>query len=189
MIFESCKSREAPVLTTERLILRPHGLQDFRECAQMWADSDVARYTGGRSFTEEEVWVRMLRYAGHWALMGFGYWAVLERASGAFVGEAGFVDYKRNVHPSFQGCPEIGCALVTCAQHKGYAAEALGLAISWGDAHFGKTRTVGMMHPENVAVIRLSAKCGYQEFLRAPYRGRMMILVERRSPKTDPGAS
>jgi hypothetical protein len=34
-------------------------------------------------------------YIGHWALMGFGYWVIEEKATGEFVGDVGFADFKR----------------------------------------------------------------------------------------------
>lgn len=61
-----------PTLRTERLVLRGHRREDLGDCAAMWADPEVTRYLGGRPFSEEEVWGRLLRYVGHWAIMGFG---------------------------------------------------------------------------------------------------------------------
>jgi RimJ/RimL family protein N-acetyltransferase len=54
---------------------------------------------------------RLLRYVGHWAVLGFGYWVVEEKASGEFVGETGFADYRREMKPSLDGAPEIGWVL------------------------------------------------------------------------------
>src|ERR1700689_3125008 len=112
-----------PVLETERLTLRGHRLDDFPASAAMWADPIVTRHFG-KSFTEEEAWTRFLRYVGHWALLGFGYWVVEEKATGIFAGEIGFADYKRNVEPSLKDVPEIGWVLATQAQGRGYATEA-----------------------------------------------------------------
>ncbi len=52
----------------------------------MWGDSVVARYVGGKPLSEEETWTKLLRYVGHWAVLGFGYWVVEEKATGKFVG-------------------------------------------------------------------------------------------------------
>ena len=90
---------DVPVLETERLRLRGHRLDDFAASSAMWADEVVTRYIGGRPFTEEEVWARLLRYVGHWALVGYGYWVLEEKATGAFVGEMGFGDFKRDIQP------------------------------------------------------------------------------------------
>ena len=37
---------------------------------------------------------------GLWSLLGFGYWAIEEKAAGGFVGELGFADFKRDIEPS-----------------------------------------------------------------------------------------
>ncbi len=65
----------------------------------MWGVRIVTRHIGGRPFTAEESWSRLLRYAGHWYLLGFGYWAVVERGTNRFVGEVGFADFHRRHHP------------------------------------------------------------------------------------------
>jgi RimJ/RimL family protein N-acetyltransferase len=49
----------------------------------------------------------LLRYVGHWSLLGFGYWILEERATGEFVGEVGFSDYKRDVEPALGAVPEV----------------------------------------------------------------------------------
>src|SRR5208283_1980203 len=95
-----------PVVETERLRLRGHRLEDFVASSAMWADPIVTRHFG-HCFTEEESWTRFLRYVGHWALLGFGYWVVEEKATGNFVGEIGFADYKRDLKQSLKGVPEI----------------------------------------------------------------------------------
>ena len=69
----------------------------------MWGDRDVTRYIGGKPFSREEVWSKILRYAGHWSLLGFGYWVIADRASGRFLGEAGFADFKRRIEPDIRG--------------------------------------------------------------------------------------
>jgi len=81
------KLKQAPVLESARLKLRAHGLDDFARCAAMWADPVVARYIGGKPLSEEEAWTKLLRYAGHWSVMGFGYWAVEEKETSRFIGE------------------------------------------------------------------------------------------------------
>jgi RimJ/RimL family protein N-acetyltransferase len=86
---------DIPILETGRLTLRGHRLQDFPASAAMWADPNVTRHIMGKPCSEEESWSRMLRYLGHWSLAGYGYWLVEEKATGRFVGEVGFADYKR----------------------------------------------------------------------------------------------
>jgi len=168
-----------PALDTERLTLRGHTLADVDECQAMWADPLVTRHIGGRPFSAEEVWARVLRYAGLWSLLGFGYWVVRERASGRFVGEVGLADFRRAVSPGLDGAPEVGWALAPWAHGRGLATEAVRAALGWGDAHLPAARSVCLITPENAASIRVAEKCGFREAARATYRGADTLVFER----------
>ena len=69
-----------PVLETERLRLRAHRADDHAACTAIWSDPEVTRYVGGRPFTAEEVWKRLLQYAGMWSGTGHGgnLWGKIE---------------------------------------------------------------------------------------------------------------
>jgi RimJ/RimL family protein N-acetyltransferase len=170
---------EVPVIETKRLRMRGHRLDDFLDSAAMWADPVVTRHISGKPLSEEEAWTRLLRYVGHWSLMGFGYWVIEEKSTGSFVGELGFADYKRDIIPSIKGVPEAGWVLASAAHGKGYATEAVGAAVAWGEAHFGSVRTVCLIHPENLASIRVAEKCGYKQFQRATYKGDATLIFAR----------
>lgn len=169
-----------PVIDTGRLPLRGHRMDDFAACAAMWGDPGVTRYISGKPFTPEEVWARMLRYVGHWSWMGYGYWAIEERATGRFAGELGFANFRREIYPPFDGTPEIGWVLPTHVHGKGYATEAVGAVVAWGEAHFGARETVCLIHPENERSIREAARAGYRETQRTTYKGQPAIVMRRR---------
>jgi hypothetical protein len=97
---------DIPVVETERLRLRGHTLDDFPHTRALWGDAAVVTYMGGKPLTLEECWTRFLRYRGHWSVLGFGYWVVEEKATGDFVGEVGFGDFKRD--RSRQGSVAMG---------------------------------------------------------------------------------
>jgi len=168
-----------PIIETTRLRLRGHRIDDFGDCAAMWSDAQVVRYIGGRPFSVEEVWARLLRYAGHWALLRFGFWVIEEKASGRFIGEAGFADYKRNIETSLKDTPEIGWALVPWAHGQGFATEAVGAIVAWGDRHPLAKQSWCMIQPENRASIQVAQKCGYREFERTTYKGQPTIVFRR----------
>jgi len=172
-----------PVLETTRLRLRAHTREDHAASARMWGDPEVVRFIGGVPSTPGEAWMRVLSYAGHWSLQGFGYWLVEERASGAFVGELGFADFRRALEPSILGIPEAGWALLPAMQGRGYAAEALAAALAWGDAHLGTSRTVCLIHPDHARSLRLAASAGYRELARTEFKGKPTILLERPRPR------
>jgi RimJ/RimL family protein N-acetyltransferase len=167
------------VIETERLLLRGHKLSDFESLAAMWADPGVTRYIGGKPATREESWGRLMRYVGHWQLLGYGYWAVEVKGEGRHIGDVGFSDFKRDIVPSLEGMPEAGWAFAALAHGQGIATEAVRAMHGWGDKHFaGKTMTC-IISPENAASIRVAEKCGYREFCRTDFKGSPTIQFRR----------
>lgn len=168
-----------PVLHTERLTLRGHRAGDFDASFAMWSDPEVVRHITGVPSTQQQTWSRILTYAGHWALLGFGYWLIEEKQTGRFIGEVGFADFKRDIIASMKGVPELGYVLAPHAFGKGYATEAVRAVVAWGDEHFDTARTVCMIAPENVASIRVAEKCGYRLFERGTFAGGPALFLER----------
>jgi RimJ/RimL family protein N-acetyltransferase len=176
----SRKFDRAPVIETQRLRLRAHTAEDFAASLPMWNDPIVTRFIGGRPYTPEEVWQRLLRYAGSWVLLGHGFWAIEEKASGEIVGEIGIMDAKRDIDPPFGDTRELGWALLPRAHGKGYASEALTAALAWEAEHLGGERVMAMIDPDNAPSIRLAQKFGFTELTRTTYRGIATILFELR---------
>ncbi len=172
-------SSTAPVIETERLRLRGYRLDDFDRCAALWADPVVTRFIGGKPSTREESWMRLLRNAGHWSLLGFGYWVAEEKVSGRMVGEIGFFELKREIEPSFEGMPEAGWVLAPHAHGKGFATEAVKAILAWGEKQFAGKTTACIISPENAASIRVAEKCGYREIVRTTYKGAPTIVFHR----------
>lgn len=165
-----------PEIETERLRLRGHTLADLDAMAAMWADADVTRFTTGAPSSYEDSWGRMLRYCGHWALLGFGYWLVEEKQTARFIGDVGFGDFKRSLSSAFDGKAEQGWGLAQWARGKGYALEAVLAQLAWAKAHLGAEEVVCVIAAANAASIRLAERAGYVEFARAEYRGEPNIL-------------
>ncbi|WP_400192954.1 GNAT family N-acetyltransferase [Hymenobacter sp. B81] len=168
-----------PVLETPRLRLRGYRSSDFPAYVAMWQHPDFYRYLAPQPLPEEDIWGILLRAAGHWALQGYGFGAVEEKASGEFIGAVGFADRHRALDPPSNGAPEIGWVLAARTHGRGYATEAVQAALAWGDAHFGGARTMCIMHPDNVASRRVAEKFGYREFARTLYKNALTVLLER----------
>jgi len=169
----------APVLETERLQLRGHRVDDFDAFRAMWAEPEVTEFIGGRAYTAEESWLRLLRQVGHWPLLGFGYWAVEEKATGEFVGETGYAEFQREIEPSIVGVPEAGWVFSARVHGKGYAAEAISAVMAWGDRNFGVSRTVCLIDPGNASSLRVAAKMGFVEERRTVFREKETVLLGR----------
>ena len=148
----------------------------------MWSDPDVVRYTIKELSSPQRTWSRILSYRGHWALLGFGYWAVQEKESDRFVGELGFADFKRAMIPSLEGTPELGWALAPWAHNKGYATEALRAAVAWGDGQFQSPRTVCIIHRDNRRSFRVAEKLGYNIVLQVPSDAEPNAILMRQAP-------
>jgi RimJ/RimL family protein N-acetyltransferase len=169
----------APTLETGRLRLRAHRLEDHAALAAIWADPQVVRYIGGTPSTPHQSWQRLLRYAGLWHLLGYGFWAIEEKSSGRMVGDIGYMDVKREIVPALDGMPEVGWVLAPDAQGKGYASEALAAALAWGDAHFGAYRAACIIEPGNAASIRLAVKAGFRLSHEATLDGEVLQVFVR----------
>ena len=168
-----------PLLETDRLILRGHTLEDFETSAGMWADSRVVGHISGTPSTREQSWSRLLRYSGHWQLLGFGYWAVTTRSDGAFIGEVGFAYYQRATTPSIEGIPEAGWVLNYEAHGKGYATEAVGASLLWADAELNAEKTVCIIDPNYSPSINVAKKCGYGNEQMGSYNSQNTLFLER----------
>jgi len=170
---------EASLIDTPRLRLRAHSLAAYEASVAMWADEIVVQYTGGLPSTPEQTWALVLNYAGLWAMFGYGYWAIEERATGAFVGEIGFADFKRDIAERMRDVPEIGWVLVRNAHGKGYATEAVQAVNFWGDTNLASVRTVCMINPLNIASIRVAQKGGFAQFETSSFNDRPVLFFER----------
>lgn len=166
-------------LTTARLTLSPPQASDFEDSAAMWSDPMVTRHIGGRTSTPEESWHRLLRARGLWAVLGYGYWAARETATGRYVGEIGFADFRRGIQPSIDGIPEMGWALASWAHGRGFATEAIAGALSWAKGQWGDAPVVCIIDPDNAPSLKLAYKMGFLEVARTTYREAPTVLLQR----------
>lgn len=169
----------APVLETPRLLLRAHRYEDLTACIAMWSDPQVVRFIGGRPSSEHQTWMRVLNYAGHWAMTGFGYWAIEDQQTRQFVGEVGFADFKRPIDESMRGAPELGFALTSSVFGRGYATEAVAAVTAWADVFLPFSKTVALIQPDHVASLRVVEKNGYQVFERATFNEQPALFLAR----------
>lgn len=145
----------------------------------MWSDPVITRYTVGTPSPPQRTWIRLLAYRGHWAMFGFGYWALEENATGRYVGDIGFAEQKRDIQPSIEGMPELGWALIAGVHGKGYATEGLRAAVAWGDKRFGPVRTACIIHVDNAKSFRVAEKLGYKELFRTTKDGEPEVVLVR----------
>ena len=168
-----------PVIETERLRLRAHRADDYALCQELWSDPEIVRQISSRAASAEEVWRRLLQYRGLWSLLGYGYWAVEEKAGGQYIGDVGFADFARDMQPSLRGMLECGWVLAAQARGKGYASEAVLGACAWADAQGFGQRAVCIIAPDNAASIRVAAKAGFTLWQQTRYRDNPTLVFKR----------
>lgn len=170
-----------PTLESAHLILRPFRAGDLDALAAIRADERVARFTGGLR-TRTDVWTTILRSAGMWDLLGFGYWAACDRVSGALVGEVGFADFERGMTPDISGLPEAGWIIAPEFWGRGLASEAVAAMHAWLDGA-RRTRSVCIISPENAASVRIADKQGYRETALAKLGDGTVTVYHREPPQ------
>jgi RimJ/RimL family protein N-acetyltransferase len=171
--------RSAPTLETERLRLRAHRLEDFEPVFAMVGDDALMRHISGAQ-PREEAWRRMLTAPGCWALLGYGYWVVERREDGAFLGQAGLADFKRDMQPSIEGLPELGYVFAARAQGQGYAGEAVAAILQWADSVLNAAEIVAIIDSDNAPSIRVAERAGFDQREPARYKEADTLLFRRR---------
>lgn len=143
-----------PTLHTERLILRAPSQADFAPMCAFYA-SDRATFVGGK-MDSEQVWRALAGEAGHWSLMGYGRWSVVERATGSIAGMIGLWN------PEGWPEPEIGWDLYEGFGGKGYATEAAQAARTYAYDVLGWPTAISLVAPANEASRRVAQRIGAQ---------------------------
>ncbi|MDG3041911.1 GNAT family N-acetyltransferase [Roseicyclus marinus] len=167
------------MIDTAGLRLRPHRDSDLPAMIAMWSDPAVVRHIGGRLFTAAETAARLARYRALWPTHGHGYWAIEDRATGRFIGEAGFARFGRGLGPAFDDAPEAGWVLAAPAQGRGLGTEAVAALHDWADTALALPRTVCMITPDNGPSLRLAAMFGYARFDDVMRDGAAVWLMAR----------
>lgn len=149
-------------IETERLVLRPHRMDDLDDLAVFHGDADVVRFVPwpvrDRVATEEALRVKLTQTG----LVAHGQWLVLAvevRETGTVIGE---VLLKWASHR--QG--EIGFAFARSHQGRGYAAEAARAMLRLGFDGLGFHRISAVVIDGNDASVRLLGRLGFRQEAR-----------------------
>jgi RimJ/RimL family protein N-acetyltransferase len=147
---------EVPTLTTERLVMRPWRQQDLEPYARMCADPEVMRYLGGQTLDSDQSWRNIALFVGHWALRGYGLWAVQQRVDGSFIGRVGL--WRPEGWPGL----EVGWALTRGAWGQGYATEAGRASMHFAWTTLQASELISLIEPANHASQRVAERLGLQ---------------------------
>jgi len=141
-----------PTLTTNRLTLRGPQLGDFPRYAEIFA-SPRARYMDG-PLDRDAAWKEFAADNFGWLVLGFGYWTVVETASGVIAGFVGLA--KPPCYPE----AELGWLLHPDFEGKGIAFEAAVAARQCAYDTFGWQTAVSYIDHDNARSIALAERLG-----------------------------
>lgn len=142
-----------PRLETERLVLRVPEERDFESLAAVMADEETARHIGGVQ-SPPLVWRALCTVIGHWAVRGYGFFTVEDKATGEWLGRVG----PWNPHGWPQ--PEVGWTIKRDAWGKGYASEAAARSIDWAFDALGWESVIHLIDKENTGSQGVARKLG-----------------------------
>ena len=144
-----------PTITTNRLVLRAFVQRDLDEYAAIIGDPEVTKHLGdGKALSRNEAWRQMAMILGHWTLLGYGLWAVEERATGALLGRIGC--QQPEGFPGF----EIAYTLGRAFWGRGFAREGAGAALAYAREVLGRTNIISVIRPANAGSIRVAQSLG-----------------------------
>ena len=159
-------SIDIPEIGTERLLLRGYRETDVDALEEMAADPIIAPFVGyAGAPLREACWRSIALWIGHWALRGFGMWAVEERESGAFIGRIGLWE------PDGWPGTEVGWMLGPAWWGRGYATEAARASIGWGFGNLAVDELVSLIHSTNHASQAVATRIGEAYRGEVPFRG------------------
>ena len=141
-------------LETDRLVMRMWRIQDFEPYFQICSDPEVMRFLGGKTLDRFEAWRHMAFMVGHWQLLGYGPFAIEEKATGEFVGRVGFLNPEG--WPAF----ELGWTLSRKFWGRGYASEAARRALAYAFAELEKDHVISLIDPQNANSIKVAERLG-----------------------------
>jgi RimJ/RimL family protein N-acetyltransferase len=168
-----------PMIETKRLLLRMWRETDVAPNTAMLSDPASGRYiTPDHKPITSEIggWRNAATIAGHWALYGYGMFAVEEKASGRYVGRVG--PWRPPPWPGF----EVGWGIASEFRGKGYAVEAARASIGWVFENIDVDHVIHCIVPDNVASQSVARKLGAAIDRQADLLGdRVDLWITKRS--------
>ncbi len=147
-------------IETERLILRELLPTDVDAFFELESSPEVHKYLGNKPIsTIEQAHVGITNIRQQYIDNGIGRWAVVEKASGNFIGWSGlkYIKTTENNHTNFY---DVGYRFIPRYWSKGYATESAKAAIDYGFTKMALSEIIGFAMVTNIKSRRALEKCG-----------------------------
>jgi [ribosomal protein S5]-alanine N-acetyltransferase len=147
------------ILETNRLVLRRLALPDAADLYRIYSNPETMKFMGkAPDSIEEERDHIQAHIDNHYEKYGAGLWATVLKENNRLIGRCGLM------RKQIEGAEEIEIAYLLDREcwGKGLATEAAEAIIKHGHAKYGFKRIVAVIHPQNVASIRVAEKIGME---------------------------
>ena len=162
---------KAPVLTSERLLLRGPNRGDLPALTRFMTSAPSMK-AQGETVSAEQAWFGFLIGVGHWQWHGFGFFTVVEERTGDPVGRVGLLKHSN--------WPEIELAwhLFEGAEGHGFATEAARVVMDWAMSDLKLDRLVSYIDVSNKRSQAVAQRLGARtDGTRAPHEPDAEIWV------------
>ncbi|MEH6987579.1 GNAT family N-acetyltransferase [Cytobacillus firmus] len=151
-------SMAAPVIKTDRLILRKMKRTDLSHLIEIFSDPEAMRfYRSTKTKEQAEDWISWtLR---NYRTYGTGLWIAEEKASGRFLGQCGITPQDTGGVTEM----EIGYLFARREWGKGYATEAALACKEYGFTSLNYSKLVSIINVHNLASICVAEKAGMKK--------------------------
>ena len=166
---------DIPVIETERLVLRPNRAEDFEPYAEFYA-SNRSVHRGGPA-SRLQAWRFFTSEVGDWAIRGYGFLAMEEKATGAYCGQVG------PYYPEGWVEPEIGWLLMDGFEGRGLATEGALAARNYAYETLGWTTAISLIRKANVRSRRLAERLGATMERDHEYNGIDAVIYRHPGPE------
>jgi ribosomal-protein-alanine N-acetyltransferase len=163
-------SLNIPSLHTRRLTLRPILPADTAHFYRIYQTAGVLQYFPNPTPPPLEKVERFVaNQQAHWDKYGYGNWGILLNGGEQVIGWAGLQFLPETDET------EVGYLLDKPFWGQGYATEVARASLDYGFSHFDFPEIIALVHPDNLASLKVAAKCGMTVVERKVYWGIEMV--------------
>lgn len=169
------KLAENPILTTERVILRPIKLTDAKDMFEYASDLETTRYVFAKHHSIKETQDII---AKDFLFAPLGKFAIELKSTHKMIGTISYNRMNEELKVA-----EIGYTLNKDFWSKGFMTEILATLITYGFEVFGFNKLLAVFDETNIASSKVIQKCGMKFIGKSPYS--RFDFVDRQKIVTD----
>ena len=147
------------IAQTKRCILREICMEDMQALFDLYAEPGMTDFIEPLYPWEQELEYEKSYIEHMYRLYEYGMWVVIEKDTGKLIGRAGLEhrEYPEELHMEL----ELGYAIGTAYQRKGYATEVCQAIIAYAQENLEYPRINCLIEKENTASIRFIESLGF----------------------------